>query len=148
MKRVMTIRLDEGAHLESHIAQIVGAFQQLVDIGKKSITPEDLQVAVLLGSLPESFDTLVTTLESRQDGELTTAVVQATLMEEWKKSQYKNSSDTAGAAALFIKTKSKPKTKSRNDIICYHCNGPGHFKQKYPQLRQQFRERKQHKSAE
>lgn len=148
MKRVMTLRLEEGADLETHIAEISGAFQQLADIGKKSITPEDWQVAVLLGSLPESFDTLVTTLESRQDGELTTAVVQASLMEEWKKRQYKNTSDAAASAALFTKSKPKHKSKARSDVICYHCNEPGHFKQKCPQLRQQFREWRQNKSAE
>lgn len=48
-----------------HIARVAEAFQQLHDIGK-DLKTDDWHIAVLLGSLLENFDTLVTALESRE----------------------------------------------------------------------------------
>lgn len=110
MKRLRSMQLNEGADLEIHIAHIAEAFQQLHDIGKELKT-DDWHVAVLLGSLPDSFDTLVTALESRES-KLTTAVVEQRLLDEWKKRKDRNSSEIDGAMALHMKITSKGKRSS------------------------------------
>lgn len=111
------MKLDKGADLEMHIARVTEAFQQLNNIGKDFRT-EDWHVTVLLGSLPESFDTLITALELRQS-ELTTAVVEQRLLDEWKKRKDKNSGEADGAVALHVNTNSRD--KYRQDIVCYFC---------------------------
>lgn len=130
-KRLMNMKLDEGADLELHIARIAEAFQQLHDIGKESKT-DDWHVAVLLGSLSESFDTLVTALESREN-ELTTAVVEQRLLDEWKKRKNKRSNDTDGA--IHVNTKAK-------DIVCYFYKEKGHFKPKCPKYKRYLKNKK------
>jgi len=117
IKRLMSMKLDESADLEMHIAHIAEAFQQLHDIGKELKT-EDWHVAVLLGSLPESFSTLVTALESRET-ELTTAVVEQRLLDEWKKRKDKASNEADGTMALRVSTNAS--TKDRQNIVpSYH----------------------------
>lgn len=143
IKCLMSMKLDEGVDLEMHIARIAEAFQQLHDIGKELKT-DDWHVAVLLGSLPESFDTLVTALESREN-ELTTAVVEQRLLDEWKKRKDRNSSETSGAMALHVKN--KPKNKDRQDIECYFCKEKGHFKPKCLKYKKYMKIRKEKKKA-
>lgn len=118
------MKLDKGADLEMHIARVsfllflcTEAFQQLNNIGKDFRT-EDWHVTVLLGSLPENFDTLVTALESRES-ELTTTVVEQRLLDEWNKRKDKNSGETDGAVALHVNTNSRD--KYRQDIVLYFC---------------------------
>lgn len=102
-KRFMNMKLEEGADLEIHIARIAEAFQQLHDIGKELKT-DDWHIAVLLGSLPESFNTLVTALKLRET-ELTTAVVEQRLLDEWNKRKDKVSGEAEGTMALRMSTR-------------------------------------------
>jgi len=139
IKRLMSMKLDEGADLEVHIAHIAEAFQQLHDIGKELKT-DDWHVAVLLGSLPESFSTLVTALESRET-ELTTAVVEQRLLDEWKKRKDKASNEADGTMALRVST--NVSTKDKQNIVCYFCKEKGHYKPKCPKFKKYLKDKKE-----
>lgn len=60
MKQIMRMRLPEGGDMETHLARINELFQQMLDLGSE-INPEDWKAATMLGSLPDSYDSLVTT---------------------------------------------------------------------------------------
>lgn len=123
LKNLMVMQLDEGGDMELHIARINDIFHQLVDDNKK-IELEDLKVATLLGSLPESYGNLVMSLESREEADLTTNIVQAKLIDEYKRRQYKSGLQ-CGDSALKV---TKGKLNQNKGRVCFFCHKAGHFK--------------------
>lgn len=63
MRRIRSTKLVEGGNIEQHINDMTDMFQKLADLGDKLI--DIWKVALLLSSLPSSYDTLVTALELR-----------------------------------------------------------------------------------
>lgn len=120
LKNVMAMRLEEGGDIEAHIAKINDAFYQMVE-AEKTVNIEDWKVATLLGSLPESYDNLVTSLESRPEADLTANVVQSKLIDEYHRRQYKEGAH-GGDSAL------KVTNNSNKDRSCFFCHKGGHFK--------------------
>lgn len=64
MKKLCRLQMDEKDDLEKHINLISELTQQLNDMG--SIIEERWMIAILLSSLPDSFDNVADTLEARQ----------------------------------------------------------------------------------
>lgn len=119
LKGIMTMRLEEGGDMEAHIARINDAFHRMID-SNNTINLEDWKVATLLGSLPESYDNLVTTLESRPEEDLTANVVQSRLIDEYQKRQFKTGAYD-GDSAFKV-------TRGIRQSTCFFCHRSGHFK--------------------
>ena len=113
----------EGTPINAHLKEIKVLADKLASIGAP-VSDED-QVVTLLGSLPSSFATVVTALESRSDG-LTMDYVQETLIHHEQKLKSKEGSSGGisqqDTALLSQRRKGPP--------ICWHCNEVGHG-QKY-----------------
>ena len=92
-----------------------------------SITEDD-QVATLLCSLPESYNSLITALESRADN-LTLEFVHARLfLEEHKRKENSLTSDTEEKPLLSKHDRTNQKSyKSRRKGKCHNCGIPGHW---------------------
>ena len=89
-------------------------------------------MVTLLGSLPESYSTLVTALEARSDNISLKYVQQALVHEEQKLHGLGSSNDPdvhRGDTALVgdSKMSSKKVFKPRKPPICFGCGQPGHF---------------------
>jgi len=69
--------------MESHLAQMEDLIDQLSSLGEK--LAEHLTVALFLSSLPDSYGTLITALETRDEADLTTELVKNKLIEEFKR---------------------------------------------------------------
>ena len=112
--------------MSEHINKMKELASQLEAVGV-SITEDD-QVATLLCSLPESYNGLITALESRAD-DLTLEFVTARLLyEEHKRKENSLTSDAGEKALLFKHDRTnqksfKPKRKSK----CHNCGIPGHW---------------------
>lgn len=131
MKTIMRLRLEEGGDMEAHLSRINELFQQMVDLNT-DVKPEDWKSATMLGSLPESYDTLVTALESRKESELTAAVVQSKLIDEYKRRKDRGELNDGNGSALKVMHKSKNKLSQfkKKDIVCYRCGNKGHYAKK------------------
>jgi transposase InsO family protein len=130
MKTIMRLRLEEGGDMEAHLGRINELFQQMVDLNIE-MKPEDWKSATMLGSLPESYDTLITALESRKESELTSAVVQSKLIDEYKRRKDRNGIVDGEASALKVTHKHKKASNhKKKEKLCYRCGGPGHFANK------------------
>ena len=66
--------------MEEHIVEFLSLKNQLAFIGKK-FDDDDL-AAMLLSSLPDSYNTLLTTLENRPEKEITLDFVKGKLIKE------------------------------------------------------------------
>ena len=83
----------------------------------------DLITALLLGSLPESFDTIVMALESRAGKDLTSQLVKSKLIDECKqrKGARGTKEDPCGSEAAM-------KVSHKGAKSCFFCKKTGHFK--------------------
>ena len=108
----------EGTSVEEHLKGMKEITDRLAAIGSP-ISEED-QVVTLLGSLPDSYATLVTALEARGDTLQLKDVQEALVHEEQKK----RSPGCKQESALFSGTKKK---KFKGPVKCYNCGKVGHI---------------------
>ena len=91
------MRLQDGESVQEDIRKLTELFEELAVIGD-SMKEED-QVVHLLTSLPESFNVLVTALESNADAPKMEVVTECLLHEE-RKQQDKGSSSPSKALSV------------------------------------------------
>lgn len=117
LKRLCTKRLTEDGSVAAHLNAMDELFERTDSLELE--LPAVLKVALVLASLPDSYDNLVIALEGRKDDELTMEFIRSKLLDESLKRSEKlvpvEPSDTV------LKTNFKPK-------VCYFCQKPGHIK--------------------
>lgn len=116
IRQLMTQKLEEGGDVETHVNKMNELFQKLLALGDK-ITTDFILSATLLGSLPESYDGLVTALEAREE-ELGSDLVCAKVIAEFKK-RCERKQEGNGEGVFGVKGAT---------ITCYFCKEKGHFK--------------------
>lgn len=119
--------------MEQHLQDFTDVLQRIADSGDG--IPAKWQVAILLCSLPESYDPLTTALEQRPIAELTLDLVKSKLLAEAEKRRERVVSGVASVnseKALrtdFKKNRSNVSASSGVEMrVCYHCKKPGHLK--------------------
>lgn len=80
MKKLCKMQLDEYGDMERHLNDIQIELKKLASMGEA--LSEKWEVAIILRSLPESYDVLVTTLEATSNGVPSLKVVNEKLIEE------------------------------------------------------------------
>lgn len=137
-RRLFTAQLKEGQSIEQHINHIKEIAEELESINSP-VTEDDL-VLVILGSLPEAYNNLITSLESRADADLSLDFVWTRLTHEETKLKEVNGSGNTAEDALFTSKMGKKygngengeekgrngRTK-RNNVKCFNCNKMGHY---------------------
>lgn len=84
LRTIMRQRLEEGGDLEVHVNKMNELFQRLLALGDE-IKPDFFMSATLMGSLPDSYDPLITALEARSEDDLTSSLVCSKLIAEYKR---------------------------------------------------------------
>lgn len=102
-KRLYSLQLKEGESVQKHVKEVTELFNELSVIGEK-MSDED-RVVHLLASLPESFSTLVTALESSEKIPSMEVVVDRLIHEE-KKSRARQE-EIGAEGVLAVKHKYK-----------------------------------------
>lgn len=121
MREICSLKLAEGGDAEVHVNTMTELFEKLAALGEK--LSENWVVAMLLSSLPQSYDTLITALETRPEGDLTLSLVQSKLLEENRK---RSSTQTEVETAL--KCNHRPAYQAYSSMECYFCKETGHAK--------------------
>jgi transposase InsO family protein len=133
MKKLFKAELQKDGDMESHIQQMIEWMDELVALGDE--LQEKLCVAIILASLNEDYDTLITALEVRTEDELKLEDVRTRLLEEYEKRKNKNIGIDSAMKAIkiskYIKNKNLDegnKNFSKNKIKCSFCKDIGHYK--------------------
>ena len=112
---------------EKHLKSMKELSDQLAALGAP-VTEED-QVVTLLGSLPDSFSTLVTALEARVDEGLILKYVQQALVNEeqkMRKREHSNRSEAQTQDSVLVGEYQKRKSRYQKPV-CFSYKKPGHF---------------------
>ena len=125
----------EGELISNHIKHMKELTDKLAAI-KAPISEED-QVVTLLGSLPDSFENVVTALEARVD-DLTLNFVHQTLINAEQK---RSASSTTTDTTLMSTPQHRTLPRAR---ACYNCGSMTHLQRKCPQNRYKTADRSKH----
>lgn len=117
MKKLCKMQLDDFHDMEQHINEIQMEMKKLASMGEK--LGEKWEVAMILRSLPDSYDVLVTTLEASCKGVPSLTVVKEKLIEESKRRNQKKAFEDSA-----LKVRGLPEKR----LICFFCQKVGHIR--------------------
>lgn len=93
MRQMYDEKMEEGQSLEEHLGKMNDYFQKLTDLGETM--KEINKVALILSSLPQSWHTIITALEVRDEEALTLTLVESKLSdEEIRRKKYEPNNQT------------------------------------------------------
>lgn len=124
LKRICRMQMGENGDMESHINTLLDIVDQLTALGET--LAENLVVALLLCSLPDSYNTLVTALESRPDADLTLELVKCKFIQEHKRRN--GSHGGSEESSMALKVSNGKSFKNVKKLKCFHCGKSGHLK--------------------
>lgn len=132
LKKLTRLELSENGDMEQHLQDFTDLLQRIADTGDG--IPAKWQVAILLCSLPESYDPLTTALEQRPIAELTLDLVKSKLLAEAEKRR-ERAGVASGNSEKALRTdfkKNRGGSASAGSGMetreCFHCKKPGHLK--------------------
>lgn len=126
LKKLCNLKLAEDGDMENHLSEMENLIDQLSSLGEP--LAEHLSVALFLSSLPDSYGTLITALETRPEDDLTIELVKSKLIEEYKR---RNGSITVSGTndQKVLKIVKEPKKSPGTlGMLCYFCKKPNHMK--------------------
>lgn len=139
-RKLCSLKLEEGGNMAEHLMEVAELVHRLVALGEG--LAEHWIVAIILSSLPASYDALITALESRPVEELKQDYVKGKLLDEWKRKSECMESDKAlnvstGGRNDFRGSRVKSGSSDNSDKKkkkCYCCQQLGHFWRFCPKL--------------
>lgn len=155
-KKYFRCEMKEGESITEHLKRMKELTDQLGAIG--AVIEEEDQIVTLLGSLPSSYATIVTALETKLDHLTLQFVQQALINEEQKRMSADGNyggAASGGASAMStqiggdMQSNSKTVRNDRsNSWRCYNCGKEGHIKRDCPSKtkRNKIQRNKTHKA--
>lgn len=137
MRNLWDLKLNEDMNPQSHIQEMTNILQKLVDLGEPDLT-DKWKTAILLSSLPDCYHTLVTALEARDSSQLTFALVQSKVLDEFKRRNLHTNGDNQVL---------KIQQKGTDTKYCYYCNEPNHLMRNCWKFKQDIENGQQHRNC-
>ena len=125
LKKICALKLTEEGDMSAHLAHMEDLVDQLASLGEP--LAEHLTVALMLSSLPDSYGTLITALETRPEDDLTKELVKNKLLEEYSRRQ-ESGMVPAAIEQRAMKAKDEKHSAATSRITCFFCKKPGHLK--------------------
>ncbi|KAF1332328.1 Integrase catalytic core protein, partial [Globisporangium splendens] len=123
-RRFFTAMMEEGDDVLAHINKVKTLAEQLDAVGAP-VSEDDL-VITLLGSLSESYQFLITALESRSDT-LTWELVTSRLLHEDMKRKEQGGDGVAAGQAFMTGDKKRSTRPGKKTGACNYCGKMGHW---------------------
>ena len=124
-KKLVTLKLKEGGSVSAHIKEMTETFEALSVM--EAPVSEDDRVVYLLASLPESYNMVVTALETQSEEVPKWALVTERLLHQEAKLKERLAPDGEAKRALTANGQSR-RRKPKATFKCHFCGNPGHYK--------------------
>ena len=138
----MNLKYKDGRSMTEHPSNFLNLVNQLATMGMK--IGDEIQALLLLGSLPDSWETLVISL-SNSVPKLTMDIVKDNLLNEKARRKEKGESSSSSSSSAYVNEKQevcgksntraphgngkkdpqRGRSKSRSNIKCYYYNKVG-----------------------
>lgn len=122
--------MKDGKSMEAHLKHMKDIVNKLSAI-KVEISEED-QVVTLLGSLPDTYATVVTALEAQQPDTLTLEFVQNSLLNEEQKRGQAVPGQPGGRGGRTPASSDAALHSESERRLCYNCSSPDHLSRDCP----------------
>lgn len=120
LKDIITMRLSPGGNMQIHIFKMFEVMNNLKDLGID--IPDVMFVALLLASVNDEYENLVTAIEAWPAERMVPSVVKAKLLEEWRKKVDKGRARSSGNVGNGAKEESAA-CLAKEIGPCFHCGG-------------------------
>lgn len=126
LRKLYSIKYVESVKMQEHINSVLELAEKLRSIGE--VIQDDNLIAILLCSLPNSYSTLITAIESKNESELSLKYVQNKLIDEYlRRVETKQISSKMESIALKG-NRDKPKYFNKQKF-CSHCKRNNHTRE-------------------
>lgn len=120
LRKLYSVKMQENGNMTEHINNMLEIVEKLNSIGEN--IPEKHIAALLLVSIPESYNNLITALEARDEENITVDLVKAKLTDEYnrrieQRADRKTNSEFSNPTAFKSAINSK-NTYKRSDKFC------------------------------
>jgi transposase InsO family protein len=115
IRKICNSKFKDGGNINQHIQDMAELFQQLTEMGDE-ILAKNYSRHFLLSSLPDSYNALITAIESKDDKDLTMSFVQNKIIEEYERRKSVNSTEDCETTL---------KINYGKRIECYFCKKGG-----------------------
>lgn len=125
LKKICSSKLTRNGNMSNHLNEITSLVDRLGALGED--LTEHLVIAMILSSLPDSYDGLITALEGRPEDELRLEFVKGRLLDEWRRRK-----ETAAGPSNVEKAPRttvvihKHNAAANRKVICNYCKAEGH----------------------
>jgi gag-polypeptide of LTR copia-type/Zinc knuckle len=126
-QRFFTLKKANDTSVQAHASVIRELADRLTGLGDGP--SETLMVSVLMLSLPESYGTLVISLDTHNNRTDFDFVVQRCMNEEARQATV-TAKDAQPNSAFHAQTK-----RNKADVTCYNCGKKGHYRNECPDLK-------------
>lgn len=135
MRRLVKMELKYDVSIAEHTSKFQSLVNQLATVGMN--IDGEMQALLLLSSLPDSWETLVVSLNnSAPEGEMTLESVKEALFSEEARRLDKGGGRSENLALFAGKSKKGKQGTSSNSkvgrVVCYHCQEEGHIRRYCP----------------
>lgn len=127
-KRLCTLRLRHGGSMRQHIDEMFELFDRLTELDAG--LDDTVAVGMLLASLSEEYDGLVTAMEAWEETRITLVNVKAKLMDEW----LKRTENGGHGSARYTNIPTWKRKQEAPTFTCFECGKPGHMKRDCPDV--------------
>jgi hypothetical protein len=152
-KELVNMKYRDGISVTEHMNNFQGVINQLTTMEMK--IDDEMQALLLLGSLPDSWETFVVTVSnSAPDGVLSMSNVKDNMQNEETRRKSSGAS-SSGSQVFFVENRGRSKSRgpkghgrsvSRSSTRftgkCHHCGIVGHMKRNCHKLKRELKEGK------
>lgn len=140
MKKLFKANLEIGGDMENHLSEIFSWLDDLTRMGAGF--NEKVSIALMLSSLNNEYQSLVTALEAWDENRLTKDSVRAKLLDEWRRKSCEAGVSGTQSGAFrainrglenqrfnqgFVGQQHERSEMKRGTRKCYNCGGVGHI---------------------
>lgn len=115
--------MEKGDNAEDHFNKLMDLFQRLDALGGRA--DEEWKIGMVLASLPQNYSTLVTTLEARNQEDLTWSMVHSKILDECLRQQQNYEIENPTEKVMKIQTNDKGNVRFEKKR-CYFCKKENH----------------------